>query len=114
MAFRVRLDNFVLQTEELQPGQENTPEKSFNRCLEQAIGFIQSNFGWAGNSPAPPQPNKGGTATTIIPGDVFKMYSRTVDPTDYHVEIRYDYEDDTLVPPLRRTNHLVWRVVEVP
>lgn len=112
MAFRVRIDNFVLQTEELQPGQEATPEKSYNRCLEQAIGFVQANFGWSGNSPVTPNPN-GGSANTITPGGRFKIYSDTQDPLNYHVEVRYDYLDETVTPAQRRTNHLIWRVVEV-
>lgn len=110
MPWVVQQENWLLSTTDTLAGQEADEFKSFNRCVEQYLAWMQGNWGWQGNSPTPPDLT-GGDVNNPGPGKIYKVYFRTETSGDYHVEVRWTYRDTVL--DIWRTNHVYFRSVFV-
>lgn len=105
MAWRVRFENQGTGETSVYAGQETTEQKAFNTATDRFMQWMQGNWGWQGNSPAPTS-SSGGTVNGPAPGSRFKIYFDTQQSGNYFICVKWDYE----ISGSRGTNTVYFRV----
>jgi len=110
MAWIVKQDNSELGEVKDLPGSELTEQKAFDKAVEASQKWWRLNWNWDKNNPAPPDTNNG-DINGPAPGGLFKWYYDTSISGEYSLALRYDFFDTVLGD--RRTNDIIWWIVEI-